>query len=564
MAKRTGAETEAFVVDRVRAALDASYQTYANVHWLGRAADRGPNRDGEADLVIAHPERGILVVEIKAGEVRHEAGGAWFGGGRRLPVSPQEQARRSKHALLAKLRDLPDWERGVEPLAGHAVALPDVEVATARSLLAPDLDTAIILDGPAFDDPAATCDAVHRAFDFWARDAANRRAPGDRGLRLLDAILDPPLTLTSRLGREIAEAEPLVLQLTRMQYQVLRQHGRFRRLDVAGCAGSGKTMLAAEKARMLAREGYETLVVCFNSPLARELATDLRDTPRVAVATFHGLCERLGAEAGVLPPRPDPVPPGWFSETLPAALVGAAERLGPRYHAIVVDEGQDFEVAWLESLQFLLFDPGDDVLWVFHDAAQSLYRDDRVAALGMERIDLDVNCRNPGPIHELASRFADGQPPSFALRAEGRAPEIIAAERGRPAVDALRKVLHRLRVDEGVAPWDIAVLTGDTMDRSEAWRQRRFGNEVLWNGRVDDAGRMLGIAVEAVPDPPSDVILMDSVRRFKGLERPVIVLVELPDADVRLRQLLYVAMSRARHHLVVIATPAVVRQLHAR
>ena len=88
--------------------------------------------------------------------------------------------------------------------------------------------------------------------------------------------------------------------------------------------------------------------------------------------------------------------------------------------------------------------------------------------------------------------------------------------------------------------------------------QRRFGNEVLWNGAVDDAGRTLGLAAADVPTLPSDAILCDSIRRFKGLERPVIVLVELKPDDPRLDRLLYVGASRARQHLVVIAPPGLV------
>ena len=69
--------------------------------------------------------------------------------------------------------------------------------------------------------------------------------------------------------------------------------------------------------------------------------------------------------------------------------------------------------------------------------------------------------------------------------------------------------MHRLRVDEAIAPWDIAVLTGRSMEHSDVWRQRTYGNEVLWNGRVDDVGKPLGIPLEEVPDTPDDVILMD-------------------------------------------------------
>ena len=102
------------------------------------------------------------------------------------------------------------------------------------------------------------------------------------------------------------------------------------------------------------REGFETLLVCFNSPLARLLADETLDvaarTGRLHVRTFHQLAEDLGREAGTLPAKPDPVTAEWFDETLPDGLDAAIERLGPRYHAIVVDEGQDFERAgWRRS-----------------------------------------------------------------------------------------------------------------------------------------------------------------------------------------------------------------------
>ncbi len=49
----------------------------------------------------------------------------------------------------------------------------------------------------------------------------------------------------------------------------------------------------------------------------------------------------------------------------------------------------------------------------------------------------------------------------------------------------------------------------------------------------------------------------DSIRRFKGLEREVVILCELPTAGERLDELLYVGITRARGHLVVVG-PALV------
>jgi len=49
------------------AALPDDYTVYGNRRWHARGSrDRRP-RPAEADFIVAHPERGILVVEVKGG-----------------------------------------------------------------------------------------------------------------------------------------------------------------------------------------------------------------------------------------------------------------------------------------------------------------------------------------------------------------------------------------------------------------------------------------------------------------------------------------------------------------
>ena len=560
-----GARAERTVRDRLRAALPDEYRLFATVRWLAR--ERGQVRDGEADLVIAHPEHGLLVVEVKAGEIRRDDEGGWWAGPNRLTRSPFEQAADSRHALVRKLAELPDWQAGLRPIAGHAVAFPDVDVASAGSrvgLLGPDVDADLILDQPRLLEGAAA-DArawVDQAFAMWAG-GADTRAPGEQGVGLLENLLTEPIELRSLLRNEIRAGEHDLIRLTPGQLGLLNTLRHVRRAEVVGGAGTGKTLLAAEKARRLAREGFRTLLVCFNSPLARVLADDTadvaRDTGLLEVSTFHQLCEDIAGDAETLPARPDPVPASWFSHALPRALDAAIDELGPRFHAIVVDEAQDFDAEWLVSLEALLFEPKEDVLYVFHDPAQAIYRDDDVAQLGLTRYALDLNCRNAQPIHDLVARFADGGLATQALREDGRSPELVAAETDAEVVETLRVLLHRLRATdgEGVPPWDIVVLVGRSLEDSAAWRQRRFGNEVLWNGQVDDAGHPLGLSAGDVPAQPSDSILCDSIRRFKGLERPVVILAELRPDHALLERLLYIGASRATQHLVVVAPAAV-------
>jgi superfamily I DNA/RNA helicase len=226
---------------------------------------------------------------------------------------------------------------------------------------------------------------------------------------------------------------------------------------------------------------------------------------------------------------------------------------------VIVDEGQDFEARWFELLQRLLVDPGD-VFWVFHDPGQALIRTDVVAGLGLERHELFENRRNPESIAALAGRFYRGGEEVSALRETGRRHTVITAEPGDETLEALRKALHRLIEDERVSPWRIAVLSGVSAPVSAAWRRRRFGNAVLCNSALRDDGSSKGLAPEDVPDEP-DEVLFETIRRFKGMERDVVILVELPVTGDRLDELLYVGLTRATTELVVIAPPALAGRL---
>ena len=148
----------------------------------------------------------------------------------------------------------------------------------------------------------------------------------------------------------------------------------------------------------------------------------------------------------------------------------------------------------------------------------------------------------------------------MVLRPTERRHTVIGAEPGAATLEALRKTLHRLIEEERVAPFRIAVLSGARAGSSEVWRHRRFGNACLENAALHDDGTSRGLAPEDVPDEP-DEVLFETIRRFKGMEREVVVLVELPTAGERLDELLYVGLTRATTELVVIAPPEVAGRL---
>ncbi len=130
-----------------------------------------------------------------------------------------------------------------------------------------------------------------------------------------------------------------LVQLTEQQFVALSLLGDRKRVAIGGCAGSGKTMLALEKARQFSELGMNVLLTCFNAPLAEYLKHRL---PNVDVYNFHEFCRQAAKKAEQPLPR-NVNEQEYYENVLPEALLKAADKIGRVYDAIIIDEGQDFK-----------------------------------------------------------------------------------------------------------------------------------------------------------------------------------------------------------------------------
>jgi superfamily I DNA/RNA helicase len=309
---------------------------------------------------------------------------------------------------------------------------------------------------------------------------------------------------------------------------------------VSGGAGTGKTVLAVEKARWLAGEGFRTLLTCFNLPLAGFLRAAAAAGPveNLSVLNFHELCRHLAAKAGIsLPEFPvDHQPPQeYFDRTLPDALDAALRRLPEnRFDAIVVDEGQDLREEWWLLLQMALADPDHGILHVFHDDNQAIYPRASGIPADLSPIALSRNLRNTRAIFGVARRFYGGKR-VMAVGPTGQPVEFVTASGPAEVEKAVSRLLHRIIHEEGVPACDVALLTGRAREKSAF-------------GRLATVGAY-GLTQDQQREP--DQVLFETVFRFKGLERPVVILVEL-DERLEREEVLYVGLTRARAYLAVV------------
>lgn len=374
---------------------------------------------------------------------------------------------------------------------------------------------------------------------------------GRRGVDVLREVFARSFVVAPLISSQLADQEARRLVLTKDQIRVLDFLRSHRRVAVSGGAGTGKTVLALEKARRLASEGFRTLLTCYNRQLADHLSSLCAGTPNLDVMSFHQLCHRqveranrasgrdLVSEAKVTYPGKD-----LYEVQLPNALGYSLEVLPDRYDAIVCDEGQDFREEFWVPLELLLTDYDSSPLYVFYDDNQNLYARAGTFPIRDEPFSLTTNCRNTAPIHEAAYKHYKGVPVS-PPDIQGEDVQFDESPSRDPQAAKINARIVDLVARQGVAPGDITVLVADALHKAEyyaALRRLPLPKPATW---LEEGVR------------GKSTVLIDTIQRFKGLESPIVILWGLDTIDLSQRQeLLYVGMSRAKSMLVIVGRAA--------
>jgi len=305
-------------------------------------------------------------------------------------------------------------------------------------------------------------------------------------------------------------------------------------------------MLAMEKARRLANEGFQVLFTCFNKNLALWVRDHFAQDPyivneRIFVVHYHGLVWEFCHKARVaLPPVPQTTAGNvlsvYFDEVLSQKLLEAIDKFPARFDAIIADEGQDFAEMWWITLLDLLKDREQGVFYIFYDDNQRIYSREMMLPFNELPFPLNLNCRNTDKIHEQVLRFYQGDPKPRSRGPMGVEPEFVPVEPGSER-EALRRVFARLFTEERLPSKSVVILTPRSIRTSQFREGDRIGNVVLtW---------------EWHPGPGQ--VQISPIYGFKGLESPIVILIELDKLDFATEDyLLYVALSRPRDHLIVL------------
>lgn len=377
------------------------------------------------------------------------------------------------------------------------------------------------------------------------------------------------------------EALPDIMRVMDLQQeQLARSLGHGHRV-IHGVAGSGKTMILGYRAEYLAQtlapDSKPILVLCYNEPLAVQLAATLRAKgirPQQVQCLHWDKWTRsqLVAHRQPLPPPPPQTPLDQLFQEYTRRLIEAVAQgriPGGQYHAILIDEGHDFAPEWLQLLSHMV-DPGTESLLLLYDDAQSIYRRGQrlgfslksagIQAQGRTTV-LKINYRNTKQILQLAHRMAGNLLRAQDAPDEDHIPLVAPISCGREGPAPI--VIDLPTLHERAAK--IAELLADQHAQGHAWSEMAVLCRDKWGmGMCSDALRRKGLphrvrSTRGEFFPQEDTIKVMTMHACKGLEWPVVAVLR---SEVRANsskedleteaKLAYVAATRATNKLISI------------
>lgn len=496
---------------------------------------------GEVDLAIIVPScHTVVLLEIKGHESVEEHGDHVFvryqDGSRKDPLAQVDRARGDILSILQHGRRDGKLKEHVHVVTG--VLLP---FATLTSTGGIPWDRRQIVDEPEIRD--GLIEAIQRIATYGNAGPYTSGPLHSKTQVFLRDQFQPRFQPRFDSRSLIDAAEREALELTEQQFRVIDSIFDNDHVPhiIHGPAGSGKTVLAMDLLHRYNRDfpNERLLFLCYNTFLAQK-AQGMSDGS-FEVSTVHKFMMELtkGLFSSAQLNAPD-----FFEKILPEKATYVAMEEEITYDLIVLDEYPDaFSTPVLTFLDTILEGGFAEGRWHFlGDIQQNIFKrdlGDSFAAFEKKfcgsrvpyRTTLRENLRNTRQIAELGRRILRDDR-IRAVRADGAPIQVNGYQDLTVAVE--QEVRRWLKA--GYLPSEIVVLS----PKSELIEVTIGNHAIRVLSNVEDEA----------------VLGLTTARKYKGCESPVVILVD-PQAtacasDEHLRQLTYVAVTRAKHGLSIL------------
>ena len=490
---------------------------------------------GEADFTVFHPGRGLIVFEVKDGLISYIRDRGWVQtnrfSGEISTIDPMGQAEKSKYYFRDQVFK-PAFDGFVPFTFCSAVWFTSGEREYISGSLPLNYKEETTLWANDMTSVEQVQNAINRVFKY--HDAVC----SDNSQELINKVLDllaPEFGLVRSIHSRALANETLFHLMTREQSRLLEYLDEQQTAAIHGAAGTGKTVMAIEKAKRLESDG-PVLLLCYNHFLMKHIREKLENHPSIAVYTIDGLYTKLSGCGKIPEDRND---------ALTELLMDWKNHHWPFKH-IIVDEGQDFFADHLQLLSEIA-EERDGCFYVFYDKNQFVQGQEYPEWLDrMEcRLVLSRNCRNT---HEIA--LTSTRPIELPEKYLRMNPFMEQTEQPKPTLffvaddTALQEYILKLIRKYSNAKYKKSNIVLLSMNAD--------GRSVL-----DQKPMIPELAAVCSAEKQVNKVLFTTVRKFKGLEADVVICVDVEEstfADEKKRNLFYVGTSRAKTWLDILTT----------
>ena len=479
--------------------------------------------ESETDFVIFHKKHGVICLEAKAGHIKYKDGYWYYASG--IPMhndGPFNQASSNKWKLIKYIKNSKACALVDKCKFLHAVWFPSVSDNELRSMtLPPEADKALVLTKEALADPEKF---LTRIYSIELPNRIETNLTEAEAQKLIREIFCPQFNVFPSASLDSDLKKLVFHRLLREQAGILNFLEDQRSASINGAAGTGKTMIAIEKAQRNAAENQSTLFLCYNSQLKKFLSENYSN-PKIHYYTIAGLaCKLCNTTFPDYKRMKNVLEDMYFSGTFP-------------YDHVVVDEGQDFGSEILEQTDILQLihdliidnEEKNGTFYVFYDRIQ-LIQADKIPQFIEDsdcKLTLYRNCRNTENIAVTSLRpISERKPKLLENAVKGTPAKIHFCDTEAKAMEELDMTIDNI-LAEGFK--DVVILTCKTEDSS-----------LLKSGIKDGRYR--------------NKYRFTTCRKFKGLEADAIILIDVDGESFNPDNVLiyYVGTSRARLRLDVI------------
>jgi hypothetical protein len=504
----------------------------------------------ECDFVILCSD-GIFIIEVKSGGVSCEHG-QWiftdrFGEKFHKHEGPFEQAVGAMYSVKSTIED-ENHLKGF--LYGYGVITPDEEFETTGA----EIDLNVVLNKSNFKN--SLDEYVEHLGRYWnsiysQKHQKQPRIPSKRDLDTIRQLLRPDIYTAYTLNSELSSLENEQVELTDEQSRILKRLDNNPRTIVAGGAGTGKTLLAVDKAIRVAKSDKRVLYLCYNRLLGDHIRTSIkkhRDDLSIEAYSIHNWFSSTIMKSGRKMPNQEEYQNAeeYYQELFSQEFIEASIDLDLEpYDVIIIDEGQDLmRDSYLEAIDLSLKGGIDQGLWhIFYDPNQNIFFSDiepvikRLNEYGVVHYSLNVNCRNTLEVAIATATFS-GIYNTVEGAIEGGHRKDVFYSSKKDLVTKIEKTLNNL-------------LSGD-IKKSDIIFLSKFR---IQNSSLASSNKLAGLYLNdlsASRTIKKNSIDFCTIQSFKGLERRAVLVVDMDELLAEdSRFINYCGLSRARTFLTL-------------